>query len=636
MASKRPIAPETSVRSFPTPNINDLVVVFDVDCRLPGYKPLEYGDLHPDQTRFPGAKLVYQQPLDGSDQFVRRIYATDRADQDAYNYAIKYSAGSPHHPIYIRSYVELRSDYVPLDDGSPDPQDDKAIVVEEEVAPLEGELNSLYVRVTRVFETLPGPVLTSYETNEVGQKVTVTTQRKASKDYQLPAISATSTPSAAAEDTGVVTEQIRSVASVFGQPAYTRSKEDVTPPKFRAAVSETVVEQTVEGTAEMPPTLSLDEISKTEEQTTLTKKRIRTQERTVTTAAELTHGQAYVRELGGGTATVVEKYGSNPSISPGFGTIEAQKEELGDGKFVTREVVLAQPPELTGQEYDEQLDVVFPFVQQVVSASNAGLGNNRVMVSPQDVHHSVRREVDVEEFRQKAFQEHWKVPAYIEVNLPDILESVTVVFAQSVSSGGATGTGASYSIQATGSTSVSGDARVTIRNGYNGPVPATRHVFFVDKSNATIDVVLQKTDAANWPSVFTRPEILTVAGGTLTLQKSYSFSMGGGDYPPSNSSSQNYSGDARVGVVTIQPTLHGEINITQAPIVQVASPSAPGGSLTASAPTLAPDYSPKTFAPTNPPGFPVGDFLVNVDTESYKYGLVRVSATVAHIGPEYV
>lgn len=287
MAAKRPVAPDTPVRSFPTPNISDLVVVLDVDSRLPGYKPLEYGTPHPDQTRFPGAKLVYQEPLDGSDQFVRRLYATDRADQDAYNYAIKYSSGSPGHPIYIRTYVEPRRDYTPQSEGTPDPFFTDAFLVEEEMAPVEGELNSLYVRVSRVYETLPGPVVTSFETNEAGQKVTVTTQRKSTTGYNLPTATATSSPSAQAEDTGVVTEQIRSVPQVFEQATFTRSKEDLTPPKFRAAVNETVEERTLAGTAGMPDELESSELEKSEQQTSLFVKRVRLRERDTTTTATL-------------------------------------------------------------------------------------------------------------------------------------------------------------------------------------------------------------------------------------------------------------------------------------------------------------------------------------------------------------
>ncbi len=176
MGQKRIVAPDTPIRSFPTPNIDDLVVVVDVDSRLPGYKPLDYGTLHPDQTRFPGAKLVYQEPLDGTDSFVRRIYATDRFNQEAYNYAIKYSGGSDRHPIYIRTYLEPRDSYQAMPDHSPDPLFAGAILVDEEANPAEGELRSLYLQVTRVFETLPGPVIESREVNEYGVIETITNQ----------------------------------------------------------------------------------------------------------------------------------------------------------------------------------------------------------------------------------------------------------------------------------------------------------------------------------------------------------------------------------------------------------------------------------------------------------------------------
>jgi hypothetical protein len=176
MAAKRPVAPDTPIRGFPTPNVNDLVVSVDVDSRLPGYKPLEYGSLHPDQTRFPGAKLVYQEPIDGADTFVRRIYVTDRANQTAYNYAIKYSGGSLEHPIYTRTYIEPRETYVPFPEGSSDPLFEGAFIVDEEAEPAEGELSSLYLKVIRVFETIPGPEIESKRVNERGDLETVTTR----------------------------------------------------------------------------------------------------------------------------------------------------------------------------------------------------------------------------------------------------------------------------------------------------------------------------------------------------------------------------------------------------------------------------------------------------------------------------
>lgn len=774
MAQKRPVAPDTPITSYPTPKVSDVVITVDVDSRLPGYKPLEYGELYYDQTRFPGAKLISQAPLD-DDRFVRRIYATDRVDQDTYNYAIKYSAGSPDHPIYTRTSLELREGYAPLADGAPDPLIPGAYLVDEEAAPADGELNSLYLKVLRVYETLPGPVVTGYDTNEAGQKVTITAQRKSSTGYELPAATALKSASAEADGTGVVTEQIRSIPSiftrkqfsaerpdmlpqkfraavpdvetseivegtatqpvlqqgdisasqtqqtlflkqvsrrsrtapsypvvieestvtrqgqlastvstledsiqtadtgplivesqvtdlgdgrsikvttsvdqVFGEPSFTKAREDTTPQKFRAAITETSEEVTIAGTAAMPSTLPTGTLSKTEQQVTVDKKRVQERKRDIATVPNLS-GEIFVTDLGGGTASVIEKYGSNPTISPGFGTISAEKEALGDGNFITKEVVLQNPPELQGQIYDELLDITFPFTRQVIPSTNP-LGDEHAEITPKDIHHSVSTVFNVEEFRTKAFQEFWSVPAYIDVKLPDVLLSVSIIYAKSVSSGGATGTGNSWSISAQGSTSMSGEMRAVISNGYNGPVPSTRYVFFLDKNSASTDAVLSKLNTspeyqpggaragnpvATWPVIFTRPETITIHGGSVTKQVTQSLTIGTGGNPGSNSSSTSFAGDARVGFVTIQPTLHAAIPVTRGADVVVSDQSGSGGTISVTAPTLTPSYSPTSLQATNYTRFPTGNFLASIDTESYKYGMVRVTAVVAHITSQY-
>lgn len=176
MAQKRPVAPDTPVTSFPTPQITDIAITVDVDSRLPGYKPLEYGALYPDQTRFPGAKLVYQEPIEGTDTFIRRVYVTDRTNQDAYNYAIKFSGGSSEHPIYTRTYLEPRESYVPSPASATDPTFEGTVLVDEEAVPADGNLSNLYLKVTKVFETLPGPEISTKRVNERGDLETIKTQ----------------------------------------------------------------------------------------------------------------------------------------------------------------------------------------------------------------------------------------------------------------------------------------------------------------------------------------------------------------------------------------------------------------------------------------------------------------------------
>lgn len=160
-------APAKGIESFPTPVIEDVVISEVVNSWKGDYQPLEYGVLWkdvshaPNQGSFPEHKLVFQQPASEDGQWIKRIWVNDRVNQESYNYAITYMDGSKDHPIYIRTFVIPRDEYVPLEDGTPDPLFPTAILTGQEVTRNEGELDSKYVTVTRTYETLDGPVVSS-------------------------------------------------------------------------------------------------------------------------------------------------------------------------------------------------------------------------------------------------------------------------------------------------------------------------------------------------------------------------------------------------------------------------------------------------------------------------------------------
>ena len=175
-------APAKGIESFPTPVIDDVVISEVVNSWKGDYQPLEYGVLWrdvshaPNQGSFQEHKLVYQQPTSEDGQWVKRIWVNDRVNQDSYNYAIKYSAGSQEHPIYIRTYIVPRETYAPILDGTPDPLFPSALLVDEEANLNEGELDSKYITVTRVYETLPGPAVPTRRYNERGDLETALVQ----------------------------------------------------------------------------------------------------------------------------------------------------------------------------------------------------------------------------------------------------------------------------------------------------------------------------------------------------------------------------------------------------------------------------------------------------------------------------
>lgn len=239
---------------YPTPNIADVVIVEDIPLEKEGFNPIRYGTPRPDDST---AMLVWQGPVKAGNNEVlhRRVWATTRGAQEAYNAAIQYAAASVSHPVYIRRSVEPRSTYAPgtmgaaltaiikitvTNGGSGYPntpgavtasfsggggtgaaatvevqsgvivavlitnggsgytsapsvafsaatgssgaattaiQPTTALLVDAESVPAEGELASLFLQVTRVYRTLPGPIITSHLLDaETQTAVVVTTQ----------------------------------------------------------------------------------------------------------------------------------------------------------------------------------------------------------------------------------------------------------------------------------------------------------------------------------------------------------------------------------------------------------------------------------------------------------------------------
>lgn len=106
--------------SYPVPNPRDLVVVEFVDQKPQHYSAIELDSPHPENSRLGlDLRLVWQGPSSADPDKMVRVYANPRANQNSYNYAIKYSGQSNAAPIYLRSYLERRDSYVPKDKGKP-------------------------------------------------------------------------------------------------------------------------------------------------------------------------------------------------------------------------------------------------------------------------------------------------------------------------------------------------------------------------------------------------------------------------------------------------------------------------------------------------------------------------------------
>lgn len=106
------LTPGISLVSYPTPSIRDILISEIVDTHQPSYQALDYGTPYPDTINFPNHVLVKQHPR--SYEYIERIYASQRVDEDAYNYGITYQNEDTTKPIFSRTYYVKRSTYSPL------------------------------------------------------------------------------------------------------------------------------------------------------------------------------------------------------------------------------------------------------------------------------------------------------------------------------------------------------------------------------------------------------------------------------------------------------------------------------------------------------------------------------------------
>jgi hypothetical protein len=452
------------------------------------------------------------------------------------------------------------------------------------------------------------------------------------------------------------------VPNVFEGKSLSLEKPDVTPQKFRANIPSTSVERSIAGTVGSEITLAGSEISKSEQQVTEFVKRVRTEERDPAAEGEV-FGETYTTELGGGVAQVTERYGASVDISPAYGTVAAEKEALGDGKFVTREVELASLPELTGQNYDEELDIVFPFTQQFVEP-NTGVGEARTEVQPRDVFHSLKRTIDINQFRNAALSQHWAIGDLVNVSLPDRLTSIGIIKTTDRAEGEAEAVGSTgWNVSADSSANITYSVRPTIVNGYSGPVAATRFVFFLDKNNSTITSVISKltslygSTVSLWPALKPEPITITLNGASVRRRRSksiYVASIGNVDVAGVGnvSGSDDYSTSLQTSIVNIPPTIHSGFNLNVIETYELqntANAQLPDGfedlgdysdSITAPVANAVDDeqitYFPKTISATSPAIFPVGNYVTSIDSQSFRYGLVRFTAVVSHITSNYV
>lgn len=216
MPNERNPPPQVPVRTYPTPDITDQVLVEWVTSQHANSHPVLPGTPHEVSREFPGFKLGKQDVNPRDENWFIRYWVMDQPtdsenQRDFWNYAIKFAEESNIHPLYIRSYRISKDGYEPLAKGTLDPSGTPNLYLVSEEAkqfPETSEFFADYFNVIRVFETLPGPYTCTTQVNDEEKVVTVCTRRNLVAN--VPGATAT-------EAGGIITEtfskQVDSVTS---------------------------------------------------------------------------------------------------------------------------------------------------------------------------------------------------------------------------------------------------------------------------------------------------------------------------------------------------------------------------------------------------------------------------------------
>lgn len=457
----------------------------------------------------------------------------------------------------------------------------------------------LSVKVVQTY-SVDGPQLVGNATNNEGQLVTVTTQRKGSLNYVAPNPTATKTVEVSREDAESLVERVVDAPSVFDGKILSASKPDVIPESFRASVPAETTQETVAQTSVEMPSLEADDLEKSEQ---------RVNEHTVRKSA----------------------------TSRDNGTL----------------------PVLDGIDYEEQFDVQIPYKEKIVSSiSEVGESSEADPLSDEFL---LVREYDkdaIESYLESFIETH---PTSINIDLPKVLTDINVRWDIDFQKGTATGlpiiggtlTGSlelSDVEEIIVSQSVTPVVEMEFEDLWGRNLPATNHIFFI-RNPVTSDKILAKLGGiSRWPVL--KPTSHIARGLAVKLSADVKANIGIG--ARSSEEQSGYAGGQRKNIqhtrtvtpisIVIPPCLHKAFKIQEEKEMEVWATVTAAIPATSVSPTLSVTISQQEGTVTGEPAFididipstnyqsiPTGTYMIDSNVEFFKYGFSIVRATTVNI-----
>ena len=348
---------------------------------------------------------------------------------------------------------------------------------------------------------------------------------------------------------GMSVKRTVTVPSVFPNQEFSATRDESIPAKFKVGSVTTTTSESSAGQPSAPGGLGGSVIARSESAVSAHVKRVST---TVREGGETTlTGSQLVSAYGGGVATVTETLGSGGMATGGFGVISSEVTPLGGGKTVTQTVTMEIGGPMSGQNYNQELDLDLPFTESYVGV---GASPPKSDVTPVDQWRSKVRTYDLIAIQAKLAAIHITYPSEEMIQLPDVLTRVSVLASRVLSNGDARSWGDSWSYTFDSSVAVAADLSYDITEGYRGPAAAEVHVFFMPQGGGG-DSIASMVGAEPWPQYNPQSTRVVISGRGLSKKRSASGSASGG--------SEAQSGDVQAftNVAVIPATIHGGLSV---------------------------------------------------------------------------
>lgn len=451
------------------------------------------------------------------------------------------------------------------------------------------------------------------------------------------------------------------VPELFAAESHSVQKPDIVPERFRSQVPTTTEQSNKIGQA-APPSLAIGEIERSQQQINDFVYREQVTKRNITGEAELPEvQQAYVE---GTIGKASEKFTSNPAIEKGLHVSESRATPVGDGKFVVQTVKVNAWPSLKSSEWDSVL--------------NTHVGRTETFVTPpatfSESNTSYRavnedRSLKVTETEPTKALENYLLsfPVQIDIQLPNVLKHISVVWSDQYSEGSFSsdwdgwGQGTkSFSLSgsesgsATSSVSLKPELVIDIEQPWGSDLTATSYYFFIkNQSNAVSSAMLMArmseildSPVKKWPTFKPRSHSIILEGvsgaikANVSAAASKSWQKDNGDsWDKTESKGQEYDLGTSLNAVTLPPTIHGAITLSNTSKQRTIKASANVGWYGNNFPTVVVNNSleksvygnvtPSLLGATTPSSIPTsGLYIVKSSIEPYKWGWVRCAAVV--------